>query len=390
MDMREKILLGAVIVASAASPAFAQSIVPAAGPSFSGSVTGATSTSVVLGTSSTTQSGDSTIAPYLNTVTTVQNQTLTTSATGTTTGTTTFAGLTVGYVITGSGTGSQNQTVSGSLTTQFAPGNPPSIVTSTSTTGAPVNVGSPTVSAVSVSGNTNTTNDQGYVYYGGNLSSSGTPTNGSVNVTENTIGMTTSGVTLSTYTGTATYDPATGTVSMSPLALSSAASITSAGLAVTNGTATTTVGATGISTGTLASTSLTTGAVSATSLNMNGGRITNVGTPTAATDAATKGYVDTQIAGVNTSINSLSSLVRANRKRADRGIATAVALSGGAFLPDKKFNLTANVGAYRGETAVAAQIGMLVNENLAFNAGVATSFNGNGGTALRGGLTFGF
>ena len=385
MEMREKILLGAVIAASAALPAYAQSINPAAGPTFSGSVTGSTSTSVSVGASTTTQTGDSTTNPFTNTITTVVNQTLTTSATGTTSGTNTFAGSTYGYTITGSGTGSQAQTVTSALITTYNPGTPPTISSTTTTGPTTANFGNATVSAVSVSGNTDTTNSSGYVYYGGNLSSSGTPTNGTVNVTENTLGVTTSGATYATYTGTATYDPSTGTVSMGPLSLASAASVTSQGLAVTNGTATSTYGATGLTTGTVNA-----NRVIVTSLTPSTTNGLTVGTPIAATDAANKGYVDAAIAGVNTSVNNLASLVEANRKRSDAGIATAVALSGASFLPGKRINITANVGAFRDEVAVAGQIGVLVSDNVALNAGVATSLHSYGGTSVRGGVTFGF
>jgi hypothetical protein len=67
-----------------------------------------------------------------------------------------------------------------------------------------------------------------------------------------------------------------------------------------------------------------------------------------------------------------------------------VALSGGTFLPGKKINITANVGAYRDEVAVSGQLHILVSDNLALNAGVATSLHSYGGTSVRGGVTVGF
>lgn len=130
---------------------------------------------------------------------------------------------------------------------------------------------------------------------------------------------------------------------------------------------------------------------------MNGGRITNLGNGTAATDAVNLGQLNSAVATLNGSITSLSgtvsslaALVAENERHADAGTAVATALSGGVFLPGNTFNLTANVGSYRGETALAAQVGILVSPNVALNAGVATGLNSYGGTAVRGGFTVGF
>jgi hypothetical protein len=76
--------------------------------------------------------------------------------------------------------------------------------------------------------------------------------------------------------------------------------------------------------------------------------------------------------------------------RADAGTATAVALSGAMFLPGKTFNLTGNVGAYHGAVAGALQIGALVSDTVAVNAGIAKSFNKGGRTAMRAGFTLGW
>lgn len=377
MEMREKILLGALAAISAAAPAYAQSTPP----SFSGSVSGTTTTATTNVASTSATTGDSTTAPYVNTVTTTQTIALnTTLASASATGTGTFNNDTFTYQITGSGTGSQNQTITTQLIQTYAPGSgttPPTVVSSSSTSTGPTNVGSPTVSAVSVSGTAGFASPNGTVLYAGTLTSSGTlNSNGTVNVTENTIGVTTSGTAYASYAGTASFNPATGVVTVG--------SLTQTGL--------TTIGASGLATtGSVTAASVTAANVSVTSsLNMNGNRIQNVGTPTAATDAATKGYVDTAIAGVNSSLTSLNALVESNRKRSDAGIATAVALSGGTFLPNKKINFTANIGAFRDEAAIAAQLGVLVSENIALNAGVATSFHSYGGTAVRGGFTVGF
>jgi hypothetical protein len=65
-------------------------------------------------------------------------------------------------------------------------------------------------------------------------------------------------------------------------------------------------------------------------------------------------------------------------------------MSGNAFLPDKQFNLTGNVGYYEGAVAGAIQVGAMVSPNAAFNAGVATNFNKEGGVGARAGFTLGW
>jgi len=77
-------------------------------------------------------------------------------------------------------------------------------------------------------------------------------------------------------------------------------------------------------------------------------------------------------------------------KRIASSTAVAVAMGGAAFLPDMKFNLTANVGTYDGAHAGALQLGALVSPHVALNAGVATGFNKQGSTAGRVGVTFGW
>jgi hypothetical protein len=76
--------------------------------------------------------------------------------------------------------------------------------------------------------------------------------------------------------------------------------------------------------------------------------------------------------------------------RASAGTAAAVALSGAMFLPGKSFNLTGNVGTYRGAHAAAVQFGALVSDRVALNAGIAHGFNKGGKTALRAGFTIGW
>ena len=77
-------------------------------------------------------------------------------------------------------------------------------------------------------------------------------------------------------------------------------------------------------------------------------------------------------------------------RRASAGTATAIALSGNSFLPGKSFNLTGNLGTYRGAHAGALQIGAMVSESAAINAGVAKGFNKGGKVGARVGFTIGW
>lgn len=89
-------------------------------------------------------------------------------------------------------------------------------------------------------------------------------------------------------------------------------------------------------------------------------------------------------------IDTLDSRLDRVERRMAAGTAVAVAMSGNTFLPDTKFNLTANVGTYDGAHAGSMQVGALVRPNVAVNAGIATGFNRGGKTAARAGFTFGW
>lgn len=161
-------------------------------------------------------------------------------------------------------------------------------------------------------------------------------------------------------------------------------------------------------------------------------RIVNVAAGTAATDAVNVSQLSAATAGVSSTVTTLQTTVTANttaitnvqadlaatndaladaegrldaleavtanlderfddvENRSDAGTATAVALSGAMFLPGKSFNLTGNIGAYRGAVAGAIQFGALVSESVAVNAGVAQGLNKGGKTALRAGFSFGW
>ena len=76
--------------------------------------------------------------------------------------------------------------------------------------------------------------------------------------------------------------------------------------------------------------------------------------------------------------------------RARSGTAVAIAMGGNAFLPDKKFNLTGNMGLYRGAWAGALNAGAMIGPNAAINAGVGAGFNKKGKLGARVGFTVGF
>ena len=103
------------------------------------------------------------------------------------------------------------------------------------------------------------------------------------------------------------------------------------------------------------------------------------------------------VSGLDTRVDALESLAldfddRLDRvdDRASAGTAVAIALGGNGFIPGKQFNITGNVGTYRGASAGALQIGAMIGENMAVNAGIATGFNKGGKVGARAGITFGW
>ncbi len=100
--------------------------------------------------------------------------------------------------------------------------------------------------------------------------------------------------------------------------------------------------------------------------------------------------LDTRIDALELMAEGLDERIGKVDDRASAGTAAAVALSGAMFLPGKTFNLTANVGSYRGAHAAALQFGALVSDNVAINAGIGHGFNKGGKTAIRAGFTLGW
>ena len=96
------------------------------------------------------------------------------------------------------------------------------------------------------------------------------------------------------------------------------------------------------------------------------------------------------VSDITTRVDTIERRVdRLDRKLAS-STAVAVAMSGNTFLPNTSFNLTANVATYDGAQAGALQVGAMVSDNLAVNAGVASGFNKGGKAAGRVGFTVGW
>lgn len=115
----------------------------------------------------------------------------------------------------------------------------------------------------------------------------------------------------------------------------------------------------------------------------------NLGAEQAARIAADNALA-TRLDGFGAQLGMLDSRIDRLEQHVASSTAVATAMSGNAFLPDMKFNLTANVATYDGAHAGSIQLGALVSPHVAINAGVATGFNRNGKTAGRVGVTFGF
>lgn len=365
-----KILFGA---STALALAMVASSAVAAPPALGGTVDGTAASTTTTNTTTTNTTGDSTVAPYTNTTTTVQAQTVTSTTPTTTdaTATVTINGVVYNTSRTVAGAGTATQDSTSTLVNTYNPGPPPTLASSVTTGPVVTATGTPVVTSVSATGFAGDANSQGQMSFGSTLSTSGAVTAGTVVATENAVNVTTSGTTYSTYVGTATYSPSTGDVTVTlPSTATRSTSISSSGLS-TSGTIAANVG----------------GVAGAAAIDAGGGRIVNLAAGTAATDAVNVGQLNAAVSGLNSTVGLAFASAK---KRAEAGTAIAVALGGAAFLPNHKFNLTANVGTYRGETAIAGQLGILVSDNLALNAGVATSFHSYGGTAARAGLTVGF
>jgi hypothetical protein len=382
MNFNRKFFVAAgasALVLAAGSAAFADE------PVFGGTTGSAPVTTTTNNTPVTTVAGGSeTSAPFQTFVTTTTPQTVNSTTAPTTTGVSaSVGGNTYTGTITVSGQGSQNQTQAVTATTTWNPGPPPT------PTGPPVNTtvittGAQTITAVSASGSVGT---MATPSFGAVLSSGGFVSANAVSATENDVFQDTSGVTYSTYQGTATYDPGTGNVIVSlPSTATSSTSIGSGGISTSGTISASTVSATTVSAGSVFADLVSANEVDTNklvvspgsdgvSIDAGGGKISNLANGTAPGDAV-------NLAQLQAGLNNF-------RKQAASGTAVAAAMSGAYFLPGKRFSITGNLSDYLGEGAFAFDIGYLITPNIALNASVASAFS-YGGTAGRIGATYGF
>jgi autotransporter adhesin len=104
-------------------------------------------------------------------------------------------------------------------------------------------------------------------------------------------------------------------------------------------------------------------------VSLGGRRLTNIAPGIASNDAATVGQV-----------NQAS-------KRAYSGIATAMAMGGIALPETKLYAVSANLGAYRGEAALAGGMAFRLTDNATINGSLGVGVT-HGDVGGRVGLTF--
>lgn len=118
-------------------------------------------------------------------------------------------------------------------------------------------------------------------------------------------------------------------------------------------------------------------------LDMGGHRVTNVGDPVEAGDAANKGYVDRQVGGLKGALDGID--MRLDRHA--EGIAMAMAMGGGVVLPaGKTFGIGANMGYFDEKQAFAAQVVLRVGDVLTLNSAVGFAFEDQSSIGARAGF----
>jgi trimeric autotransporter adhesin len=112
-------------------------------------------------------------------------------------------------------------------------------------------------------------------------------------------------------------------------------------------------------------------------LGLGGNRITGLGAPVEASDAATRGYVD----GLQTqNVNNFNLLTDGLNKafssieKASQGTALAIAMGGGFLSDDKDFSLWGAWGNYNGYNAAALQTYIRLSDDAYINAGLSYGF----------------
>lgn len=112
-------------------------------------------------------------------------------------------------------------------------------------------------------------------------------------------------------------------------------------------------------------------------------RITNVADPVAATDAATKGYVDREVQAVGGGTAYTDAQVGALRRQAFAGIAEAAALIPLAPNTQGETTINAGVAAYGGESAVGIAIAHQIGQSATVSAGLGFSPSGGAPMLVR-------
>lgn len=132
-------------------------------------------------------------------------------------------------------------------------------------------------------------------------------------------------------------------------------------------------------------------------VNVGGRTIAGVNAGVLGTDAVNVSQLTAATAGIAADISGLEAMdaILSSRigdvdDRSRSGTAVAIAMGGAAFLPDKQFNVTGNLGFYRSAWAGAMNINALVGTNAAINAGIGAGFNKKGKIGGRVGFTFGW
>ena len=140
-----------------------------------------------------------------------------------------------------------------------------------------------------------------------------------------------------------------------------------------------------------------TATTAANQVHVGGRTIGGVNPGVAGTDAVNVNQLNAAAAGLAGDITALEAAdielaedIDRVDDRAKGGTAVAIAMGGAMFLPDKRFNLTGNVGTYRGAWAGALNVGALVGDSFALNAGVGSGFNKKGKVGARAGFTVGW
>lgn len=91
--------------------------------------------------------------------------------------------------------------------------------------------------------------------------------------------------------------------------------------------------------------------------------------------------------GLTLNVEGLRGSIDRNNRRANGGIATAMAMSGAILPPDANIALTLNLSSYRGEQGFAGALNMRATDRIYFNAALAGS-SVSGSTGGRVGMTF--